>query len=150
MRKGFTVLEILLGVAILILVTAIVIISFSKMNENKALEKSADLIATILDEARSKSLSGEDASVYGVHLDASAATLFKGRNYSAASPDNEVTELNSLTGVRNIALSGGGSDIVFERMWGNTEQSGTFEIYLINSPEKFKTVSINSAGIVEQ
>src|SRR3989344_1838399 len=115
-NKGFTILEILLTLFVLSLVVTIVTFSFSKLNSSKALDGSANLVVLTLDEARSLTLSSVGDTKYGVHFTESEITLFKGSTYSSSDPSNVVTELNSLVGLRNIILSGGGTDIVFTRL----------------------------------
>src|SRR3990172_3802105 len=94
--KGFTVLEILVAISIITLVVTIITISFSKLNSAQALYKSADLVASVLDEARSLTLSSKGDSQYGIYFEDSQATLFKGAIYSPADPDNVITKPHAL------------------------------------------------------
>src|SRR3990167_5520967 len=128
--RGFTIIETLFAVAILVLITTIVVISWSKLNASQALEKSTASVASVLDEARSLTLSAVGDSRYGVNLQESQVVLFKGDIYSPSDPDNLVTELHSAVGIRNISLSGGGVSVVFKRLTGGTDQYGAVELYL--------------------
>ena len=148
-NKGFTILEILLTLFILTLVVTIVIFLFSRLNSSKALDGSANLVVLTLDEARSLTLSSVGNSQYGVHFADSEITLFKGSAYSSSDPSNIATELNSLVGLRNIILSGGGTDIVFTRLTGRTDEPGTLQVFLKNSSESFLTITVSSSGVVE-
>src|SRR3989344_4111459 len=130
-HKGFTVLEILVAISILALAVTIVAFSFSKLNSSQALDKSATLVTSILDEARSLTLSS------------------KGATYSQPDPANVVTSLHALVGMRNITLSGGGTSVVFKRLTGNTDETGTAEIFLKASPTTFRTITVRATGIVE-
>lgn len=144
--KGFTLLEILFSIAILGILVTIVTFSFSKLNSQQELENSTDLVVTILNEARSLTLSSKNDSQYGVYLDTSKVVLFEGISYSPTDATNVTTVLNSLVGIRNISLINGGASIVFKRLTGDTNETGSFEIYLINKPETFNTVNISSTG----
>jgi len=148
-HKGFTVLEILVAISILALAVTIVAFSFSKLNSSQALDKSATLVTSILDEARSLTLSSKGDSQYGVYLEASQVVLFKGATYSQPDPANVVTSLHALVGMRNITLSGGGTSVVFKRLTGNTDETGTAEIFLKASPTTFRTITVRATGIVE-
>lgn len=148
-NQGFTVLEILFVVAIIALAVTIVTISLSKLNSSQALDQSAALITSILDEARSLTLSSKGDSQYGVYLEASQVVLFKGATYSQPDPTNVVTSLHALVGLRNITLSGGGTSVVFQRLTGNTDETGTAEIFLKASPTTFRTITVRATGIVE-
>ncbi len=148
-HKGFTVLEMLIAIAIITLMVTIVTISFSKLNSAQTLEKSATLVTSVLDEARSLTFSSKGDSQYGVYFENSKVTLFKGAIYSSTDPANVITDLHSLVGLRNITLSGGGTSVVFKRLTGNTDQTGTMEIFLKDSPTTFRTITISATGIVE-
>lgn len=147
--KGFTIIEIIVVVSIIALVITIIAFSFSKLNSSQALEKNADLVVSILDEARTLTLSSKNAFQYGVNLEDSQIVLFKGAVYSSSDPTNVVTSLHSLVGLRNITLSNGGASIVFKRLTGNTDETGTAEIFLKATPEIFRIITINATGVVE-
>lgn len=149
-HKGFTLVEVLIAVALVGIAVAIVSISFSKINSNKALESNASLAASVLNEARGKTLSGEGAFQYGVYIGDGELVLFRGATYSPSDPNNVSTQLNSLLGVRNILISGGGRSVIFQKFTGATNQNGTFEIYLKSDATQYKTIRINSTGVVEE
>lgn len=148
-RKGFTLIEILMAVAIIGLAVTIVTLSFGGLNASQALDKSVLNVISVLDEARAKTLSAVDDSQYGVRIEESQVILFRGASYSASDPGNEVTELHALVAIRNISLSGGGASVVFQRLTGATAQPGTFEVYLRQAADTFKTVTVNSTGVAE-
>ncbi len=148
-NKGFTLLEILFAIAIITIAITIVTFSFSKLNSQQALDKSADLVVSTLNEARSLTLSSKGDSQYGVHLEASQVVLFVGSTYSSSAPTNVVTSINSLVGIKNITLVGGGADIIFKRLTGGTDQTGTLEVFLIANTGSFHTITISGTGVVE-
>ena len=148
-HKGFTVLEILVAISIITLVVTIITISFSKLNSAQALDKSADLVASVLDEARSLTLSSKGDSQYGIYFEDSQVTLFKGATSSPSAPANVATNLHALVSLRNITLSGGGTSVIFKRLTGNTAETGTVEVFLKDSTTTFRTITISATGIVE-
>ena len=148
-NRGFTLLELLFVIVIIAVIVTIITISLSKLNSSQALDKSADLVTSIINEARSLTLSSKGDSQYGIQFEASQVILFKGAAYSSSDPSNIATELNSLVGLRNITLSGGGTSVVFKRLAGNTDETGTAEIFLKASPTTFRTITISATGIVE-
>jgi len=148
-NKGFTLLEILFAIAILTIAITIVTFSFSKLNSQQALDKSADLVVSVFNEARSLTLSSKGDSQYGVYIEGSQVTLFKGDTYSSSDPNNAITNLNSLVNIRDVTLSSGGTSVVFKRLTGNTDDTGTLEIFLIAIPENFHTITISGIGVVE-
>ncbi len=142
-------LEIMFVVAIAALAVTIITISFYKLNSSQALDKAAALVVSTLDEARSLTLSSKDASQYGVHFEPSQVVLFKGATYSPSDSGNVAADVHSLVSLRNITLSGGNTSVVFKRLTGNTDETGTVEIFLKAIPETFRTVIISGTGIVE-
>jgi prepilin-type N-terminal cleavage/methylation domain-containing protein len=149
-RKGFTMLEMLMVIAIMALAIIIVSLPFGNLNSTQALEKSASLAISVLDEARSMTLSAVDDAQYGVRLESDSLILFKGASYSASDPENVVTPLNVMVGLRDISLTGGGVSIIFNRLTGNTAQTGTFELYLHSDTTTYRTISVSGTGIAEE
>jgi len=148
-HKGFTLIEILFSIAILGIIITIITFSFSKLNSQQALDKNADLVVALLNEARSLTLSSKNDSQYGVYLEASQVVLFEGATYSSTNPTNVTTAMNSLVGIQNISLTDGGSSVVFKRLDGGTDQTGTLEVFLVGSTGTFHTITISGTGIVE-
>jgi prepilin-type N-terminal cleavage/methylation domain-containing protein len=149
MNRGFTLMEILGVIAVMTILMTIVLTSFSTLNKNQALDKTARYVASIIEEARGNTLFSKNDSQYGVKFSASSVTLFKGATYSSSSPDNVVYELNPLVTISNISLSGGGSEMVFDRLTGNTTQTGTITLNLNSGTTTKAYVSFSKTGIVE-
>ncbi|MEK7135100.1 MAG: type II secretion system protein [Patescibacteria group bacterium] len=149
MQKGFTVIEIIIVLAIGALLTGFVALSFSKINEHEALNTNADLIVSILNEARSMTLSSVGDTGYGVHFDIDQVVLFRGAVYSSGSATNVPTTLNSRVAMRNISF-GGGSNVIFSRLTGATAQAGTLQVYLKSATTTYKTISVSAIGVSER
>jgi prepilin-type N-terminal cleavage/methylation domain-containing protein len=146
---GFTLMEILGVVAVMTILMTIVLTSFTTLNKNQALDKTAKYVASIIEEARGNTLFSKNDAQYGIKFASSSVTLFKGATYSAGSSDNVVYELNPLVSISNISLSGGGSEMVFDRLTGNTTQTGTITLSLNSSTTTRVYVSFSKTGIVE-
>ena len=139
MKKGFTILEILFGIAILAIAITIVALSFSKLNQSAALEKSVDTAISVFNEARSLTLASKSATSFGVRIESTELVLV---------PTNTITTFNNLVGVRNININGG-STVTFKRLTGATDNIGSFEIYLKDAPTVYRIVTITATGITE-
>ncbi len=148
-KDGLTLIEILVAVSIVALAVTIITISFSRLNSSQALDKSAILITSLLDEARSLTLSSKGDVQYGVYFENSQAILFKGAVYSPTDPDNVRVKPHALVEFGEIVLSGGGTSIIFKRLTGDTDQTGTIKVFLKSSPTTFRTITIGATGIVE-
>jgi len=147
-KKGFTLIEILLVIVIMTIVSTIIITSLLKLNASQVLEKGASLVISVLDEAHSLTLSSKNDSQYGVHFEDSRVTLFKGSTYSSSNPNNISSEIDNRVGIRNVSLTGGGSDVVFKRLTGSTSQAGALELFLKSSTTIARTINISATGVV--
>jgi prepilin-type N-terminal cleavage/methylation domain-containing protein len=150
LNRGFTMMEVLMGLVIIGILVTIVSLAFGKVNSGQALEKAASSALSVLDEARTMTLSSVDGSQYGVRIEDAQLVLFRGASYSAADPENVPSALNPLVGVRNVSLAGGGSSVVFQRLTGATTQYGSFEIYLRAATTTYKRITVSATGVSEE
>ena len=148
-NKGVTLLEVLFSIAILASLSLIGIWYFSQANAEQALEKDRQGVVAILREARSLALSSKEALTYGVHIEEFQTVLFKGSTYNAGEVENRVQTLNSKVHIDNISITGGGSDIVFSRLTGETLNDGTIRLSLINNSLSSTTITIENTGVIK-
>lgn len=146
-KKGFTTMEILVVLAVLSFIVAITFSSLSDFRNKSALKSSTQTALSVLQNARQKTLSSENLSQYGVHIDNSDLTLFTGSSYSQGLSSNIVYSIDSNIEV-TYSLNGGGSDIVFDRLTGQTSNYGTITFSLSSDNTKYKTITINNMGSV--
>jgi prepilin-type N-terminal cleavage/methylation domain-containing protein len=144
--SGLTLVEILVVISILGILTAISLTSFVTLRKSEGLKKDTETVIEILRQARAQTLSSKDGQTYGVHLATSTATLFSGSSYSSTTPTNLVFNFNNTDTIQTVSLVGGGSDVVFKRLTGETNQSGTI---LFSSPSvsMTKTIVIYKTGV---
>jgi len=147
-KKGFTTLEILIVLSIMSILTAIVFSAFINVRKNQALAIDTSTIVEVLRQARSQTLSSYSSSRYGVRLSSVKVTLFAGSSYNPNDSANKDFILNSSDTILTITLVGGGSDVLFDRLTGETSQNGTV---VLSSPStgETKTVTIYKTGLVE-
>jgi prepilin-type N-terminal cleavage/methylation domain-containing protein len=148
MKKGFTLLETLISLSILAILLTIALWYFKGATGTEALKKDRQGLVAILEEARSLSLSSKEADVYGVRVEASQATLFKGDVYNTTA-DNKIHQFNSAVQASSYSLNGGGRDIVFSRLTGSTENFGIVTLSLTREPLSSTTVTVKSTGVIE-
>lgn len=146
-NRGFTVLEILIAVAILVVLGALILSPFSKFRTSQILNSETENILSLITQARENTLSSADASQYGVHFENMRAVMFKGATYSASDSNNKPISISSQAQISTISLSGGGTDVVFQRLTGKTNQSGTVTLSLKSNPTKTRVIKIESTGL---
>ncbi len=146
--KGFSILELIVVLAVMAILVAIFLNTFIVFRKNQALAKDSETIALVLNEARNLTLDSKNSSNYGVHITSSKVTFFVGNTYGAGNSGNMDYALNTTDTIITISLTGGGSDVAFQRLTGETSQNGTVTI---SSPgiSQTKTVTIYKTGLIE-
>lgn len=145
--EGFSLIEILIGVAILFLIAFLAIASFTTFRQQVEIDSSSQNILSILRLARSKTLASESEDNYGVHFQSDKYVLFKGAAYDSNDSSNREYILTDSE-IYSITLNGGGSDVIFNRIRGTTDEYGSVAIRLIVDTSKANTININSYGQV--
>ena len=146
-QRGFSLIEMMAVIAIGAVLVAGIVVSFSSFRNSKTVDISADRILSVINEAIVKTVSSEDYSRFGVHLEASRAVLFKGDIFAEPNSSNIETLLSPLVEISDISLNGGGADIVFQKLTGKTSNGGFLRVRLKSDNNKYKTISVKSTGI---
>ena len=146
-KLGFSLIEMIVVIAIGAVLVAAVVVSFSSFRNSKIVDISADQILSVINEARVKAVSSEDYSRFGVRLEANRAVFFKGDIFTEPNPSNMETPMSPLVEISNISLNGGGVDIVFQKLTGKTSNYGSLRVRLKSDNNKYKIISIKSTGI---
>lgn len=142
-QKGFSLLEVLLVIAIMSIIVAISFSSWQSFSDATNLSNTAKMIETKIKLAKNYSLGAVNDVNYGIHLETGSVTLFPAdAAYVLGDSDNQVFDLTDGVEI----YDGAGNDIVFSRLTGITPDSGTIGIRIINRPSKTKTININSQG----
>lgn len=146
-QKGFSLIEIIAVTAIGLILISVVLFSFSSFRNSKIIDVSADQVFSVINEARVKSVSSEDYSRFGIHFEVGKVIFFKGDSYVSQNPANVEMELSSLVEISDISLSGGGSNIIFQKLTGKTGNYGSLRVRLKSDNSKYKIISVKSTGI---
>lgn len=148
LNSGFTLVELFISLAIIAVLSIVVSTMFIDFRKNQALDKDTDTIVETLRQARNQTLSSKNASAYGVHITSTKVILFTGTSYVFGAATNSEFNLNSTDSILTISLNGGGSDVIFNRLTGETSQNGTIVVNSVGL-SRSKTVTIYKTGLVE-
>jgi len=148
MKKGFTLIEIVVSISVLIILATITTSAFSSFREKQALNSDIEQISVLLNDARFKTIASEDSSQYGVYFETNRAVFFKGAVFNEEDPDNKEILFSKLTQISLISLNGGGPDVVFKKLSGETDQHGFVTVSLRGDPSHFKNINIGASGFV--
>ena len=146
-NSGFTLIESLIVLGIFMLIAVIAIPAYRNFQKQADLINTTEAIINILRLTQSKTLTSEQASQWGVHFSSSEYTLFKGADYALrnSSFDKNYT-VPDLVEIHEISLEGSGSDVVFERITGQTNQFGSISLRLKSNVLETKTIVIELSG----
>ncbi|MDP2593634.1 MAG: hypothetical protein Q8P52_03235 [bacterium] len=149
MKKGFTFIELMFIIAVTVVLVGIVSSSFSNFGKHQELVTAAEVLSSVFFEARSYTISSKNASSYGVHIESDRVTRFTGETYDQNDPNNKVVMLRGAVTISETNLQGGGSDVIFNRLTGDTNQYGTIIISRADDGSQTRVITITKTGFIE-
>ena len=155
-NKGITLLEIMIIIVVISIIIAIVTPNFSSFKNHQKMTNTTEDIVSLLNEARNNTISSKDSKNYGVHFSENQIVLFSGSTYSSSASDNKVVTFDSVvhivipSGIILANNTSGNNNIIFERIMGNTNQSGTITLTLVSDSNVQKVISINKTGFTHE
>lgn len=144
--SGFTIIELLISFAIISVIAAITIVSYGALKSRADLNGNAQNIISILNVARSKTTASEGPSQWGAHFETSLFALFKGATYNVSDSYTKIYNLPSSLELVNISLYGGGANVVFDRITGQTQNDGSITLRKISEPSSLVNITIEQSG----
>ena len=149
-NKGISLIEILIIVSIIGIISTIVVPSLSRFHDQQALRNTTEDVISLLNEARNNTISSKNSTTYGIHFQSNKIILFSGSSFTI-SPSNKQIDFDSviiIPSVGGINLNGGRSDIIFDRITGDTVGYGTIIIRIKNDVSKQNIINISKIGII--
>ncbi len=150
-NKGFTLIELLLAIAVLASIGLIVMPSLTNFQKKQSLKNTAENIVTLLNKAKSDSLSSLNSNNYGVHFESNQMIYFTGNNFSPGNINNKKVGFASgvvIPPIGGIGLNNGGNDVIFPRLTGDVVGYGIIVIQLISKPTSQEIITINKLGTI--
>lgn len=149
-NKGFSLIELLVIIVILILISLVVMPSLIDFQREQALKNTTENIVSLLNKAKSDTLSSLNSTTYGVHFESKKMVYFEGDSYSSGNSNNQEIPFESGVEIPSggINLSNGGSDVVFPRLTGEVNGYGTITIELTALSTRQKVITINKIGSI--
>ncbi len=144
--RGFTLIEVIIAVLIVVLVTGVFVASFRSFSARRALDGASAHVISALEVARTQTLDSLSDSQYGVHIEATRVTIFKGATYTQGHVDNRIINLSPQVRVTS-SLTGGVTDVTFMRLTGKASVTGTVTITLVADTSQTRVITIAPGGI---
>ena len=146
MRKGLTLVEILISITILLVVGAVSIGPILNWRAQKKIDYASDITLSALKEARNLTVNAYGGNQYGVYLGQNDRIInFVGSSYNPSDASNTVTV---LPGGEIISTSTLGTSIVFQKFTGNAGVSGSIILKDVTNASTTRTILVDISGIV--
>ncbi len=153
-QGGFTALEMLIVILLVSLIVGLSFRTYQTWQKNIQLNNARDEIKSTLFRAQQLATAASLNNPWGMHLETTTYTLFKGTFYNQNDPDNKTWELDGIE-IAEPALSfsdgagGRSADVVFGKFNGQTANTGTIRIYPEVDPDLNKTIEIKASGHID-
>jgi Tfp pilus assembly protein FimT len=148
--RGITLIEIVLSLAILGTIALFSVAIFSTYLLNKAIDTSTEAVFSAFSRAYLDTIGSRNDQQYGVHIDGGEVVVFTGTTYDPFSVDNVVYPLAREVEIVSVSLVSGGSDVVYQRITGNTVNSGTFILQAKRDSSKSRMITIHPTGMLSR
>lgn len=148
MKRGFTLVEIMVVIGIMSLLILVVSVNIRSFQTRAQVTQAAEELASILREAQSRSMAVVNGENHGIHFNEgdNTYTLFEGTAFSEGAPTNVVYSLDISIELTSVSLADAGNDVVFEKLTGSTADSGSVTIASKLDGSVNQTVTITNEG----
>lgn len=145
--KGLTQIELMVALGISAILLSIITINLSGSQRKSSLSSEVNKFVVDFKEQQIKSMVGDGegtgaANDYGIYIESTKYTLFRGSTYSSSSPSNFVINLSSTFQFTNPNYQ-----IVFKKGSGEISSSTSATLRTTTTNEQ-KTININKYGVV--
>lgn len=140
--QGFTLLELLICISIIGILTALstpVYESFARRND---LDLTTETVVSMLRRAQTYATAVDENSSWGVELQATTITLFKGSSFGARD-----TLFDETLGVPGSVTMGGLGEVRFAVFTGLPSATGN--VTLTSNTSDVRTITVNAKGLVD-
>ncbi len=139
-KKAFTLIEVIIVIALITLVSVIVIPIGIEFYENEAIERELGLLKKNLELTRDQSIGGKLDSAWSVKLETEQYTIFKGESFEERNQFyDEIFNISS-----GITIVSGEGIVTFEKISGNSDN----HVIILKFGEIERTIGINLEGLV--
>jgi prepilin-type N-terminal cleavage/methylation domain-containing protein len=140
LSRGFSLVEVLLSMAIMAIVGLTAVPFYSRFFSQNAVANTYDQLTGELRKAQLYAMTGKQAGSWGVHNGGTQLMLFQGSTYAARNTSFDET----FTVNGNVTISGF-TDIIFAQVTGLPNTTATITVKAINIQ---KTITVNAQGAI--
>jgi len=143
-ESGFTLLELLLSIAIIAIITGMSLPLYAGFQSRNDLDVDTQGVVGMLRRAELYARTMNGDGPWGVKVQSGSAVLFKGSTY--ASRDTTVDETDTIP--TEITFSGTLSEVVFSKFTATPSATGTV-ILTHTANNETRTITLNAKGMVD-
>lgn len=143
MKKGFTLIELILVIAIVLTIGILSNVFYGQFLLRNAVSDTTDRVVGALRQAQWYSVTGKNGGRWGVKVSDDSVTVFQGNSYG--SRDTSLDRV--LPANAHVLLSGSPDEIVFARVTGSLIGSASVSV---SGGGIARTVSISEQGVIEK
>ena len=142
-QKGINLIEVLIVIAIISVLVVVIIPKLNIFRTLQSLQNSTTDVFSVINTARTNTMSSLDSKQYGVHFANNQVIIFEGTTYSAGAGSNVITNISAPSSISTISLTGGVTDVYFSRIYGAPNVNGTI---ILSADSYTKTITISPTG----
>lgn len=140
-ERGFTLVELLVVMAFFTVLMGVSMPVYANFQSRNDLSLASMMTGTMLRRAQTYSRAVKGDSQWGVNIQSSGATLFKGTSF--ATRDSTYDETFSFTGA---ITPSGSAEVVFSKLYGTPTAATTTT--LTGNANETRTITVNAKGMV--
>lgn len=144
--KGFTIIEIVIVISILLILVLAAIPFFQSFSVSHQLATNTQDILNTLRRAQAAAMASKENSKFGVFFQTgfgASFVFFRGDSYATRDP--EYDEIYTLPQTLSLSLNLGGSqEVVFNKLKGTSSVTGTVTLTSVNN--ETRVLSVNEVG----
>ena len=146
-NRAFSLIEMLVVIAILLMITAIGGQSWRQRTVNQELQSVADNLVARLELARTNSVTGKGDQNYGVKFNANSYVSFVGSSYIESNESNQTHQVDGRLEI-STDIPGTAESVVFSKITGSTNYNHdlTITISELKDPDNKIEVVIGNLG----
>ena len=147
-NSAFSIIEIIITIAVGLILFTIATSAFMGMRNRQALNTTVEQISSTIQNSQAKTLASKKSQNYGVRFETNRLVVFEGSAFTEPNATNKEIKFSNLAEISIISLNGGGQNIIFERLTGETNQYGAITVRVRNDASDAKTITIEKTGSV--
>ncbi len=140
-QKGFTLLEMLLSIALIALLSGLSIPVYQSFQVKNDLDIAANTIAQSTKRAQVLAQAVDGDTTWGIYIQSGSITIFQGSNYASRNTNYD-EDFEMPTSITPSGLQ----EIVFSKLYGEPQAIGT--VILTTSTNEIANLILNEKGMV--